>query len=44
MFIKVHYPVCDTDVYHNVRLHAFEHLNFEGGREACRYAVEGDRE
>jgi hypothetical protein len=40
MFIKAHCPVCDTDVYHNVRLHAMEHLNFEGEGQACRYMVE----
>lgn len=40
MFIKAHCPVCGTDVYHNIRLHAFEHLSFEGEREACRYAIE----
>jgi hypothetical protein len=40
MFIKAHCPVCDTDVYHNIRLHALEHLQFEGEKEVCRYAVE----
>jgi hypothetical protein len=40
MFIKAHCPVCGTDVYHNIRLHALEHLYFEGEKEACRYAVE----
>lgn len=32
MFIKAHCPICGTDVYHNIRLHALEHLNFEGER------------
>jgi hypothetical protein len=40
MFVKANCPVCGTDVYHNVRLHALEHLNFEGEGQACRYAVE----
>jgi len=40
VLIKAHCPVCGTDVYHNIRLHAFEHLSFEEEREACRYAVE----
>ncbi|WP_440947861.1 hypothetical protein ACSAZL_06330 [Methanosarcina sp. T3] len=40
MFIKAHCPVCGTDVYHNIRLHALEHLSFEGEKEVCRYAVE----
>ncbi|AKB19046.1 hypothetical protein [Methanosarcina sp. WWM596] len=40
MFIKAHCSVCGTDVYHNIRLHALEHLNFEGEGQACRYAVE----
>ena len=43
MFIKAHCPVCGTDVYHNVRLHALEHLNFEGEGQACRYMVENIR-
>ncbi|MDD3417487.1 MAG: hypothetical protein PHY47_26430, partial [Lachnospiraceae bacterium] len=42
MYVKAHCPVCGTDVYHNVRLHALEYLNFEGEGEgqACRYVVE----
>ena len=40
MFIKAHCPVCDTYIYHNIKLHALEHLHFEGEREACRYTVE----
>lgn len=40
MFVKAHCPVCGTDVYHNIRLHALEYLNFEGEEQACRYAVE----
>lgn len=40
MFVKAHCPVCGTDVYHNIRLHALEHLNFEVERQACRYAIE----
>ncbi len=40
MYIKAHCPVCGTDIYHNIRLHALEHLNFEGEMQACRYMVE----
>ena len=40
MFIKAHCPVCGTDAFHNVRLHALEHLTFEREGQACRYMVE----
>ncbi|WP_196296992.1 hypothetical protein [Methanosarcina barkeri] len=40
MFIKARCPVCGTNVYHNIRLHTLEHLNFEGDKQACRYMVE----
>lgn len=40
MVIKAYCPVCSNDVYNNIRLHALEHLQFEGEKEVCRYAVE----
>ncbi|MCQ1534814.1 hypothetical protein FTO70_03730 [Methanosarcina sp. KYL-1] len=40
MFIKAHCPVCGTDLYQNIRLHALEHLHFEGDKQAYRYAIE----
>ncbi|MCQ1534804.1 hypothetical protein FTO70_03680 [Methanosarcina sp. KYL-1] len=40
MFIKAHCPVCGTDLYQNIRLHALEHLHFEGEKQAYRYAIE----
>ena len=40
MFIKIHCPICDSDMYHDIRLSALEYLHFEGEREACRYVIE----
>jgi hypothetical protein len=40
MFVKAHCPVCGTNVYHNIRLHALEKRNFAGEGQACRYTVE----
>jgi hypothetical protein len=41
MFMKHISRFCGTDVYHNIRLNALEHLSFEEEVEACRYAVGG---
>lgn len=39
MFIKIHCPVCGSDMYHDIRLSALEYLHFEGETEACRYVI-----
>ncbi|MPM80940.1 hypothetical protein SDC9_127991 [bioreactor metagenome] len=39
MFIKIHCPVCGSDMYHDIRLSALEYLHFEGEMEACRYVI-----
>ncbi|MGB9929518.1 MAG: hypothetical protein ACPK85_14145 [Methanosarcina sp.] len=40
MFIKAYCPVCGSEIYHNIRLHALEYLNFEKEETAYRYTIE----
>lgn len=45
MYVKAVCPVCGSDVFHNIRLHALKYLSFEKEGEeedgqACRYVVD----
>ena len=40
MYVRTHCPVCGTEQYHNIKLHALETKQFSDLCNAARYAVE----
>lgn len=40
MFIRTQCTQCDNADYHNIKLHALEHIVFDDLAQACRYTVE----
>lgn len=39
MYVKTECPHCEKPAYHNIRLHALEHLHFDDLEHATRYTL-----